>query len=116
FDLIERQSLPGQHVTEAMALLAERSAPLPTYEFGGAHVYSPTKTGSTRVRPSPQRGKTGSLRPNTPIRHRAYGRSPQRRHARRRLIWIRTVEQLGGKQICCGTPISCFARRRRLIV
>ena len=27
-------------VAEAVALLAERSAPLPTYEFGGAHVYT----------------------------------------------------------------------------
>jgi NADH dehydrogenase len=27
-------------VAQAVALLAERSAPLPTYEFGGAHVYT----------------------------------------------------------------------------
>jgi len=27
-------------VAEAVALLAERSVPLPTYEFGGAHVYT----------------------------------------------------------------------------
>src|SRR5437868_2513107 len=27
-------------VAEAVALLAERSAPLPTYEFGGAHLYT----------------------------------------------------------------------------
>ena len=27
-------------VAEAVTLLAERSAPLPTYEFGGAHVYT----------------------------------------------------------------------------